>query len=46
MFSGRLRRAAFLPAGPLMLFGIMLSAAPWDWQLHNSYFIVGPEIPL
>jgi cytochrome c oxidase subunit 1 len=27
----------FLIAG---LTGIMLSAAPWDWQLHNSYFVV------
>lgn len=22
------------------LTGIMLSASPWDWQLHNSYFVV------
>ncbi len=22
------------------LTGIMLAAAPWDWQLHNSYFVV------
>ena len=27
----------FLIAG---LTGIMLSAAPFDWQLHNSYFVV------
>ncbi|HUY81956.1 MAG TPA: cytochrome c oxidase subunit I [Acidobacteriaceae bacterium] len=27
----------FLIAG---LTGIMLSIAPWDWQLHNSYFVV------
>ena len=27
----------FLIAG---LTGIMLAAAPWDWQLHNSYFVV------
>ncbi|MBV9438235.1 MAG: cbb3-type cytochrome c oxidase subunit I, partial [Acidobacteria bacterium] len=27
----------FLAAG---LTGIMLSIAPWDWQLHNSYFVV------
>jgi cytochrome c oxidase subunit 1 len=27
----------FLLAG---LTGIMLSVAPWDWQLHNSYFVV------
>ncbi len=22
------------------LTGIMLSSSPWDWQLHNSYFVV------
>jgi len=27
----------FLCAG---LTGIMLSVAPWDWQLHDSYFVV------
>jgi cytochrome c oxidase subunit I len=27
----------FLCAG---LTGIMLSIAPWDWQLHNSYFVI------
>ena len=27
----------FLMAG---LTGIMLAAAPWDWQLHNSYFVI------
>ncbi|ACO33715.1 MULTISPECIES: cytochrome c oxidase subunit I [Acidobacterium] len=27
----------FLIAG---LTGIMLACAPWDWQLHNSYFVV------
>ena len=27
----------FLCAG---LTGIMLAVAPWDWQLHNSYFVV------
>jgi cytochrome c oxidase subunit I len=27
----------FLCAG---LTGIMLSCAPWDWQLHNSYFVI------
>ena len=27
----------FLVAG---LTGIMLSVAPWNWQLHNSYFVV------
>jgi cytochrome c oxidase subunit I len=27
----------FLCAG---LTGIMLSSAPWDWQLHNSYFVI------
>src|SRR6201984_516001 len=27
----------FLIAG---LTGIMLSVSPWDWQLHNSYFVV------
>ena len=27
----------FLFAG---LTGIMLSAAPWNWQLHNSYFVI------
>ena len=27
----------FLIAG---LTGIMLSVAPWDWQLHNSYFVI------
>jgi cytochrome c oxidase subunit 1 len=27
----------FLAAG---LTGIMLSCAPWDWQLHNSYFVI------
>jgi cytochrome c oxidase subunit 1 len=27
----------FLIAG---LTGIMLSIAPWDWQLHNSYFVI------
>src|SRR6201990_1512173 len=29
--------AQFLLAG---LTGIMLSIAPWDWQLHNSYFVI------
>ncbi len=27
----------FLMAG---LTGIMLASAPWDWQLHNSYFVI------
>ena len=27
----------FLVAG---LTGVMLAAAPWDWQLHNSYFLI------
>ena len=27
----------FLIAG---LTGIMLSVAPWNWQLHNSYFVI------
>ena len=27
----------FLMAG---LTGIMLAVAPWDWQLHNSYFVI------
>ena len=27
----------FLIAG---LTGIILSVAPWDWQLHNSYFVI------
>jgi cytochrome c oxidase subunit 1 len=27
----------FLLAG---LTGIMLSVSPWDWQLHNSYFVI------
>jgi cytochrome c oxidase subunit 1 len=27
----------FLCAG---LTGIMLSVSPWDWQLHNSYFVI------
>jgi cytochrome c oxidase subunit 1 len=27
----------FLIAG---LTGVMLSIAPWDWQLHNSYFLI------
>ena len=27
----------FLCAG---LTGIMLAVAPWDWQLHNSYFVI------
>ena len=27
----------FLTAG---LTGIMLSVTPWDWQLHNSYFVI------
>jgi cytochrome c oxidase subunit 1 len=27
----------FLAAG---LTGIMLSVAPWNWQLHNSYFVI------
>ncbi len=27
----------FLIAG---LTGIMLAVAPWDWQLHNSYFLI------
>jgi cytochrome c oxidase subunit I len=27
----------FLTAG---LTGIMLSVSPWDWQLHNSYFVI------
>jgi cytochrome c oxidase subunit 1 len=29
--------AQFLVAG---LTGIMLSVSPWDWQLHNSYFVI------
>src|ERR1700732_2524904 len=29
--------AQFLFAG---LTGIMLSTAPWNWQLHNSYFVI------
>jgi cytochrome c oxidase subunit I len=48
MWGGRIRFATpmlfctgfllqFLLAG---LTGIMLSVAPWDWQLHNSYFVV------
>ncbi len=28
----------FLVAG---LTGIMLATAPWDWQLHHTYFVVG-----
>ncbi len=27
----------FLVAG---LTGVMLAVAPWDWQLHNSYFVI------
>jgi cytochrome c oxidase subunit 1 len=27
----------FLVAG---LTGVMLAVAPWDWQLHNSYFLI------
>jgi cytochrome c oxidase subunit I len=27
----------FLIAG---LTGVMLSVSPWDWQLHNSYFVI------
>lgn len=48
MWGGKLRFATpmlfatgflfqFLIAG---LTGIMLSVAPWDWQLHNSYFVI------
>ena len=48
MWGGRIRFATpmlfctgfllqFLCAG---LTGIMLSIAPWDWQLHNSYFVI------
>ncbi|MGD0911662.1 MAG: cytochrome c oxidase subunit I [Terracidiphilus sp.] len=48
MWGGRIRFATpmlfctafvlqFLCAG---LTGIMLSVAPWDWQLHNSYFVI------
>jgi cytochrome c oxidase subunit I len=48
MWGGRIRFATpmlfctgflfqFLIAG---LTGIMLSVAAWDWQLHNSYFVV------
>ncbi|HEY0786164.1 MAG TPA: cbb3-type cytochrome c oxidase subunit I, partial [Acidobacteriaceae bacterium] len=48
MWGGKLRFATpmlfctafvfqFLIAG---LTGIMLSSSPWDWQLHNSYFVV------
>src|ERR1700740_3267738 len=29
----------FLLAG---LTGIMQSVVPWDWQLHNSYFVIAP----
>ncbi len=49
MYGGRLRFAApmlfcvaflfqFLIAG---LTGIMLATGPFDWQLHDSYFVVG-----
>jgi cytochrome c oxidase subunit 1 len=48
MWGGKIRFAApmlfctafvfqFLLAG---LTGIMLSVAPWNWQLHNSYFVI------
>jgi cytochrome c oxidase subunit 1 len=48
MWGGKIRYATpmlfstafliqFLFAG---LTGIMLSVAPWNWQLHNSYFVV------
>ena len=48
MWGGRIRFATpmlfctafvfqFLLAG---LTGIMLSVAPWNWQLHNSYFVI------
>jgi len=48
MWGGRIRFATpmlfctaflfqFLCAG---LTGIMLAAAPWNWQLHNSYFVI------
>ena len=48
MWGGRIRFATpmlfciafvfqFLCAG---LTGIMLAVAPWDWQLHNSYFVI------
>jgi cytochrome c oxidase subunit 1 len=48
MWGGRIRFATpmlfctafvvqFLMAG---LTGIMLSVAPWNWQLHNSYFVI------
>jgi cytochrome c oxidase subunit I len=48
MWGGRIRFATpmlfavgflfqFVIAG---LTGIMLSVAPWDWQLHNSYFVI------
>jgi cytochrome c oxidase subunit 1 len=48
MFGGKLRFATpmlfctaflfqFLLAG---LTGIMLSVPPWNWQLHNSYFVI------
>lgn len=49
MYGGKLRLATpmlfccgflyqFLIAG---LTGIMLSVAPFDWQLHHSYFVIG-----
>ena len=48
MWGGKLRFAtpmlfcvAFLFQFTLAgLTGIMLSVAPWDWQLHNSYFVI------
>ena len=36
-FSATAFVVQFLFAG---LTGIMLSIAPWNWQLHNSYFVV------
>jgi cytochrome c oxidase subunit 1 len=37
LWGGRIRFFQFLIAG---LTGIMLSVSPWDWQLHNSYFVI------
>jgi len=48
MWGGKIRFATPMLFATAFIFqflisgltGIMLSASPWDWQLHNSYFVV------
>ncbi len=48
MWGGRIRFATPMLFCTAFIFqmliagmtGIMLSVAPWDWQLHNSYFLI------